>query len=63
MNEFLDKLSVENRIMNATEVNVQHALELERSTKERRMRSREQNRAELLGNNNIDYQKHMPWLD
>lgn len=49
--------------MNATEVNVQHASEIERISKERRVRSREQTKAEILGNNNIDYQKHMPWLN
>lgn len=63
MNKFLDKLTVKNNVMNATEVNVQHALEIERISKERRVRSREQTKAEILGNNNIDYQKQMPWLN
>ncbi|CUW06860.1 hypothetical protein PL111_0195 [Leuconostoc inhae] len=55
MEEINGKQSIKTHIMDATEVNAQHALELEQASKERRMRSKEQIKAEVIGNNNIDY--------
>ena len=63
MEEINGKQSIKTHIMDATEVNAQHALELEQASKERRMRSKEQIKAEVIGNNNIDYKKHMQWVD
>lgn len=61
MKESNDNQSIKMHVMDATEVNAQFALEMELASKKRRMRSKEQIKAEVIGNKNIDYQKHMKW--
>lgn len=49
-------------MMDATTVNAQFAHEMALASQRRRMRAQEQIKAEVLGNKNIDYQKHMKLL-
>lgn len=46
----------------ATQVNKQHADNLERVAFERHKRSKQQIRTEVMDNRNIDYRGHMKWL-
>ena len=48
-------------MIDATTVNAQFAHEMALASQRRRRRAQEQIKAEVLGNKNIDYQKHMKW--
>ncbi|MFT8755856.1 hypothetical protein [Leuconostoc pseudomesenteroides] len=63
MSESIKKELTKDNIVNATQINKRDATELKQASKERRLRSKEQSKAEILGNNNINYQKHMTWVN
>lgn len=47
----------------ATEINKRHADLLKNKSEERKARSHIQIMGELVSNKNIDYRKHMKWMD
>lgn len=50
-------------IRDATEVNMKHKQDMIKQRLERRERSRMQIKSEVMENRNIDYRKHMKWLN
>lgn len=50
-------------IRDATEVNTRHKQDLTRNSIERHERARVQIKSEVMENRNINYRKHMKWLE
>ncbi|MGR8826853.1 hypothetical protein N2E09_04450 [Leuconostoc citreum] len=50
-------------IRDATEVNMRHKQDLARNSVERHERARVQIKSEVMENKNINYCKHMKWLN
>ncbi|MCP1275487.1 hypothetical protein [Leuconostoc citreum] len=50
-------------IRDATEVNARHKQDLARNSIERHERARVQIKSEVMENRNINYRKHMKWLE
>lgn len=49
--------------LDATSVNRMHAQNIKRLSDERHVRAKIQTKSELIDNRNINYRKHMKWMN